>query len=162
MKSTFIFDLDHTLIDSSHRQLTLADGSLDLANWIDNCTREKIFADTIITPMFEQFCALKRLQKMVGISVIACTARVMSDHDHDYLLKNGLHFDAVLSRPIGCKDSDHLLKERLLRNHAFFNGFKFEKFARISTMVDDNLKVLSHLRTLGFHTINATTNKVEL
>jgi hypothetical protein len=41
----FIFDLDHTVIDSSHRQLTLADGSLDLAHWVDNCTRAQIMRD---------------------------------------------------------------------------------------------------------------------
>ena len=45
---TFIFDLDHTVIDSSHRQITKADGSLDLDNWIANCTREKIMADTFL------------------------------------------------------------------------------------------------------------------
>jgi hypothetical protein len=44
----FIFDLDHTVIDSSHRQLTNADGSLDLAHWRENCTHEKIMADTLL------------------------------------------------------------------------------------------------------------------
>ena len=44
----YIFDLDHTVIDSSHRQLTKADGSLDLAHWIANNTREKIMADSLL------------------------------------------------------------------------------------------------------------------
>ena len=44
----YIFDLDHTVIDSSHRQLTKADGSLDLAHWITNNTREKIMADSLL------------------------------------------------------------------------------------------------------------------
>ena len=39
----YIFDLDHTVIDSSHRQITRADGSLDLDAWIENSTRKKIF-----------------------------------------------------------------------------------------------------------------------
>jgi hypothetical protein len=44
----YIFDLDHTVIDSSHRQLTRADGSLDLDHWIENCTREKIYQDKLL------------------------------------------------------------------------------------------------------------------
>ena len=32
----YIFDLDHTVIDSSHRQITRPDGSLDLDAWIEN------------------------------------------------------------------------------------------------------------------------------
>ena len=43
-KLTVLFDLDGTMIDSSHRQNTLADGSLDLAHWIENNTPEKILA----------------------------------------------------------------------------------------------------------------------
>ena len=43
----YIFDLDHTVIDSSHRQLTREDGSLDLDNWIENCTHEKIMQDSL-------------------------------------------------------------------------------------------------------------------
>ena len=44
----FIFDLDHTLIDSSHRQLTREDGSLDLTAWRENCTAEKISRDSLL------------------------------------------------------------------------------------------------------------------
>ncbi|MDG1859332.1 MAG: hypothetical protein P8I94_09525, partial [Emcibacteraceae bacterium] len=46
--NNYIFDLDHTLIDSSHRQLTDANGSLDLTHWIENCTREKIMGDKLL------------------------------------------------------------------------------------------------------------------
>jgi hypothetical protein len=38
----FIYDLDHTLLDSSHRQATLPNGDLDLAHWIENSTPEKV------------------------------------------------------------------------------------------------------------------------
>ena len=41
----FIFDLDHAVIDSSHRQITRPDGSLDLAAWIKNNTRANIMRD---------------------------------------------------------------------------------------------------------------------
>ena len=38
----YIFDLDHTVIDSSHRQATRPDGSLDLEHWKANSTRQLI------------------------------------------------------------------------------------------------------------------------
>ena len=44
----YIFDLDHTVIDSSHRQITRADGSLDLDAWRKNCTKSQIFRDELL------------------------------------------------------------------------------------------------------------------
>ena len=44
----FIFDLDGTTIDSSHRQNTLPDGSLNLDAWVRNNTPEKIARDSLL------------------------------------------------------------------------------------------------------------------
>ena len=44
----FIFDLDHTVIDSSHRQATLPDGSLDLDHWRENSTAGMIRRDKLL------------------------------------------------------------------------------------------------------------------
>ena len=38
----YIFDLDGTVIDSSHRQLALPNGDIDLTHWRENSTKEKI------------------------------------------------------------------------------------------------------------------------
>jgi len=38
IKNITIFDLDGTIIDSSHRQATLPDGTLNLPAWIENST----------------------------------------------------------------------------------------------------------------------------
>jgi len=69
----YIFDLDHTVIDSSHRQHTKPDGSLDLDNWRENCTQQKIMADKIL-PLAD----LMRSAWSNGHNVIICTARVLS------------------------------------------------------------------------------------
>ena len=37
-----IFDMDGTIIDSSHRQATLPDGTLNLSAWIKNATPENL------------------------------------------------------------------------------------------------------------------------
>ena len=67
-----IFDLDGTVIDSSHRKATLPDGSLDLDHWIENCTPEKIAGDSLL-PL-----AGYMRQVYPHHEVLICTARVMS------------------------------------------------------------------------------------
>ena len=48
IKQISIFDLDGTTIDSSHRQVTLPNGNLDIANWLENSTPSKIYADKVL------------------------------------------------------------------------------------------------------------------
>ena len=90
----YIFDLDHTVIDSSHRQLTKADGSLDLDHWIANNTRAKIMADSLL-PLATQW----RKAYAKGSEIVVCTARVIGQDDRDFLAMNGLRYHAMLSRP---------------------------------------------------------------
>ena len=141
----YIFDLDHTVIDSSHRQLTRADGSLDLAHWIENCSREKIFRDSLL-PLADQMRDLIAR----GKNVVICTARVMSDADYDFLYANGLYTPWILSRPMGSRLGDADLKRGLLRAFASRQNVSWERFARTSIMLDDNEGVLAMLRDQGF------------
>ena len=104
----YIFDLDHTVIDSSHRQMTDAQGNLDLAHWFENATPDKIFQDSLL-PLADH---MKRV--FVMSYVVVCTARTMSQADHDYLAHHGLYHDAILSRGPGDMSGDGALKLRLL------------------------------------------------
>lgn len=143
----YIFDLDHTVIDSSHRQLTRADGSLDLDHWVENCTREKIFGDSLL-PL------AKEMQELIEKNrhVIVCTARVLSRDDLDFLECYGLMPSVILSRPEGDKTSDHLLKERLIREYCARQYMSFARFCARSVMFDDNENVNRHLRGFGINT----------
>jgi FMN phosphatase YigB (HAD superfamily) len=76
----FIFDLDGTTIDSSHRQNTLANGSLNLAHWIENNTPEKIAADSLL-PMAESWKTINRQNNQIVIM----TARVIGKADFKFL-----------------------------------------------------------------------------
>ena len=143
----YIFDLDHTVLDSSHRQLTLADGSLDLAHWIENCTREKIFGDSLL-PLAKEMRDL--ISK--GRNVIVCTARVMGSADYDFLSVNGILPDCILSRPLGDSTPDHLLKERLIREYCTTRFLSFARFCQTSVMFDDNTRVNAHLAKFGINT----------
>ena len=147
---TFIFDLDHTVIDSSHRQITLADGSLDLDNWIANCTQEKIMADKLL-PLAQHW----RTFQAAGNEIVVCTARVMGIWDHAFLSDHGLQASAILSRPLGCTDADADLKENLLRDYAQKTGRSWTRFSRNAAMYDDNMGVLLRLASLGIACYNA-------
>ena len=123
-----IFDLDGTVICSKHRALVLADGSLDLEHWKENCTKEKIFGDSLL-PLAGLW---RELQKDKANTIAICTARVMSRWDWEFLAMNGLKFHHGFSRPEGCNDADHLLKLRQLSKFVepIFGGFE--------VMYDDN------------------------
>jgi hypothetical protein len=144
----FIFDLDHTVIDSSHRQLTRPDGSLDLDAWRANCTADKINADTLLP-----LARTMRLAYAKGHNVIICTARVLSRHDLTYLADNDLRYHVLLSRDEGDNTGDALLKRRALLSH--FSGQPVARWARRSVFFDDNQGVLKMAKSLGIMTRDA-------
>ena len=148
----FIYDLDHTVIDSSHRQLTLSDGSLDLAHWIENNTRERIMRDALL-PLANHW----REQRNRGAEIVVCTARVIGQADIDFLYNHGLHFHALLSRPNGNNTADAILKEQLLREYAYDLGVTWRRFCMFSVMIDDNESVINRLRSIGLSCHNALT-----
>lgn len=141
-----IYDLDGTLIDSRHRQLSLPNGSLDLNHWRENCTAKKIASDSLTR--LGRNVARYLASKPAGRH-IACTARVMQSYDHDYLLHHGLIFDDVLSRPAECTLPDWQLKEVLLRGYAARNRLSFVRMCRTAQIWDDNQAVLDHLGKFG-------------
>jgi len=144
----YISDLDHTVIDSSHRQITRADGSLDLDHWIENCTREKIYQDKLLP-----LARLMRSAYSQGHQVIVCTARVLSVWDHAFLADHNLRAHAILSRPMGCADADDLLKENLLFD--YFKGVPLARWTRQAYFYDDNKNVLKMAEKLGIHARDA-------
>jgi len=146
----FIFDLDHTVIDSSHRQLTKADGSLDLTHWRENCTHEKIMADTLLPLARTMQDAINN-----GQNVIICTARVLGRSDIIFLAKHGLLASVILSRPEGDTTPDAELKTRLLKQHCQTVGITWARFTRSAYMFDDNVNVLAEMKSHGIQALNA-------
>lgn len=146
----YIFDLDHTVIDSSHRQLTRADGSLDLQNWIENCTAEKINQDKLLP-----LARLMRSAYSNGHHVIICTARNLSVYDHCYLADNNLRADYILSRPDGDNRGDAELKRDLLINYFASKNIPLARWTRNAVFYDDNQAVLGMAKALGITAKNA-------
>ena len=140
----YIFDLDHTVVDSSHRQATRPDGSLDLDHWKANSTPRLIERDTLL-PLAHEWRKLHRR----GHEIVVCTARVMGPADYRYLTSRGLFADTVISRQEGDRTADDLLKLRSLRKFAASKGISWRRFTQTSMMFDDNKNVISCLSNYG-------------
>ena len=85
-KKIAIFDLDGTVIDSSHRTPNKPDGTLDLEGYFELRTRKNIFKDTLL-PLAEK---MKEMYASGDYYIVICTARGMCQADYDFLDANSL------------------------------------------------------------------------
>jgi FMN phosphatase YigB (HAD superfamily) len=138
MKATLIFDLDETVIDSSHRTPNDAEGNLDLQAYIAKHTRKNVFKDKHLP-----LAKVMKNAKKAGHKVVILTARDMAKYDYDYLNFHGLHADLILSRNIAdekhYKMNDGDYKAKFILDNALQHGI----------MIDDNKNVKKALRKLG-------------
>ena len=145
IKQISIFDLDGTTIDSSHRQVTLPNGNLDIANWLENSTPSKIYADKVL-PLSLQI----RSRQKKGDYVVVHTARNMSYADYEFLMENGICPNKIISRPIGNNTADGVLKRKQLSS--LFNLKPFKQARKV--MFDDNLEVKKEVSKIGVQVFN--------
>ena len=148
----YIFDLDGTAIDSSHRANTLADGSLNLDAWRENSTPEMIARDSLL-PLGEQWRDIS--PEFTG-QIAIITARVMGAADLQYLDDNGLHYDFLYSRTEGDSTPDHALKKIALYNLARDMGVSMKWLQNFAWFYDDNLGVIEMGCDLGINMVNST------
>ena len=152
-----IWDLDGTVIDSSHRYSTLENGDIDLPKWIADNTRANIEQDTLLP--------LARLMKSNyanGDIVIICTARVLGVWDHVFLADHGIKAHFILSRAIGDNRGDAEMKRSKLL--ALFSDLKVPvaRWTRNATFYDDNQGVLNMAEKFGIRTRNAVQLNLQL
>ena len=140
----YIFDLDHTVVDSSHRQATRPDGSLDLDHWREHSTPKLIERDSLL-PLAHEW---RKLHKR-GHTIVVCTARVMGPADYFYLGSRGLFAHKIISRADGDRTSDDLLKLRGLKQYARTEGISWARLCKTAKMFDDNKNVISCLQANG-------------
>lgn len=138
--ANIIFDLDGTVIDSRHRQLTDANGSLDLAHWRENCTAAKIAGDTLLP-----LARVMRVYYAEGHNIIVCTARFVSEHDINYLSANGLHHHHLISRALDDNRGDADYKRERLNEFARAQGFTCIGDMN-AICFDDNVSVIQELQ----------------
>jgi hypothetical protein len=157
MNTYKIWDLDGTVIDSSHRYSTLANGDIDLPKWIADNTRANIEQDKLLP-----LARLMRSNYRMGDIVIICTARVLGTWDKVYLADHGIKAQFILSRAIGDNRGDAEMKRQKL--FALFADLQipFARWTRNATLYDDNLGVLDMAKKLGIRTRNAVQLNEEM
>lgn len=152
----YIFDLDGTAIDSSHRQNTLPDGSLNLSAWRENSTPEMIARDSLL-PLGEQWRDMvARGLDGTNVQIGIITARVMGAADLQYLDDNGLHYDYLYSRTEGDTSNDAALKKIMLFDLARDMGRSITWLQNFAWFYDDNLGVIEMGSNLGINMVNST------
>ena len=116
-----IYDMDGTIVDSSHRYRTIIDENgerIDLNYWRENEFRAM---DDSLLPMFEQYCADLADDNCY---VIIATARVMNEPDWQFVREVLGEPDYFISRKNGDSQSGKTLKINGLAK--FFNLVTFK------------------------------------
>jgi len=140
----FIFDLDGTVIDSTHRQ---GDGSLD--DWRRLDTAKNVALDSPL-PLLDQM----RDAIADDLDVIVCTSRVMAGRDFRWLDDHGIRGIDVLCRAPSDNRTCGFFKLQLLHNYARSIGYTWARFAQTSLMFDDDKGVQDTLRSVGLRVID--------
>ena len=142
----FIFDLDGTVIDSTHRQ------GDTLADWRRMNTVGNIMSDRLLPLAGKMQTAIQD-----GLDVWVCTSRVMGKADFAFLRLQGLlpNGGPVIHR-IGEGDARPCgeLKLAKLQGMAAAMGVNWVQFAHDSIMFDDSIDVQNTMRNAGLRVVD--------
>lgn len=166
-----VFDLDGTVVDTSHRYRDLPCGKIDLEYWFANSTEEMVAKDSLL-PLADVW----RRYYAEGHTIVVCTARSFDPHPgvplpdpgatyRKYLADNDLQYHALLHRCMVGPDhltySDGNLKTRLLNDWAAREGLALD-WRRDAIMFDDNLTVIDQMLRDRLMCFNATKYNARL
>ncbi|RAH13451.1 MAG: hypothetical protein CMB20_004640 [Methanobacteriota archaeon] len=87
----FVFDLDQTVVDSSHRTPYIQ-GKVDVVKYVSLQTKENIYKDKILP------IAKVMQEKFQNSFVVICTARLMTQADYEFLYDNNLQYHEIYER----------------------------------------------------------------
>ena len=130
-----IYDMDGTIVDSSHRYRTITDKNgtrIDLDHWREN--EYRAMEDSFL-PMYEQY---KKDLADKNTYVIIATARVMNEPDWQFVKEKLGMPDYFISRPKDSNISGKLLKINGLAKFFNLNNFKNADFV----FYEDNVEYM--------------------
>ena len=139
----YIFDLDGTVIDSTHRQGDTLD------DWRRMNTARNVALDSPL-PLLDQM----RDAIADDLDVIVCTSRVMAGRDFRWLDDHGIRGVDVLCRAPSDNRTCGFFKLHLLKNYADSIGYTWARFCKTSIMFDDDIGVQNTLRSVGLRVID--------
>ena len=137
-----VFDLDGTVIDSSHRALTNEEGGINLENWRTH-TREQILGDSELPLIsFMRDCISD-----TNIRTWICTSRNLSRADKDLLDNLGIGgADLILSRDENDNREDVSYKLAKIKKRINLPSIK----QREKIFFDDRADIRKAMSELGF------------
>lgn len=136
MKKLAIWDLDGTVIDSTHRYKTAKCGTkIDLEYWTENTTPEKIMQDTLL-PHHAQY---KKDLNCPNTTVIIATARTMQkgDTNFKYIAEKVGQPDHIIHR-----DENEHTKGAELKTSKIIKMLKTVEHYDTITIYEDNMTYL--------------------
>lgn len=147
-KRIVVFDLDETVVDSSHRTPNHPDGTLNLPLYLQLKTRENTFKDSLL-PLADFWRSLCPRENYI----IVCTARTWADFDQEFLDVHGLRAHKILARftERQCSMRDPDLKRESLQRLRNLRQFKNLPVY----MWDDAKPVIREMRRIGIQCMNA-------
>lgn len=144
IKRIYIFDIDGTLVDSSHRYRTIWKGekvTIDFPHWLEN---SHLFAGDSILPLGEWFRAVNGEAETYTIWITARGAEQMRDSLPWLVSKLG-NPDKIFFRPSGNNESGATLKVKQLSS--FLNLRQFQNVPRY--FYEDNRDYLAAVEIAG-------------
>jgi len=142
-KTTLIFDLDETVINSSHRTPTFSDGTLDLLSYKKHHTPENVAKDTLL-PLAN---VMKKAIE-AGYKVAILTARDMAECDYEFLKNHGISPKHIYSRD-KCKTKKHYKMSDGLYKVTWFYAMPKSLTKNHVVMFDDSKVVKNAMRKIG-------------
>lgn len=132
IRKVSIYDMDGTIVDSTHRYRVTADNKIDLQFWRDN---QHLAMQDSLLPMAEQY---KKDLADNECYVIIATARVMNEPDYRFVNEILGNPDYLISRNDGDSISGGLLKINGLAKFFNLKSFQNAEF----TFYEDNATYL--------------------
>lgn len=132
IRKVSIYDMDGTIVDSTHRYRVTADNKIDLQFWRDN---QHLAMQDSLLPMAEQY---KKDLADNECYVIIATARVMNEPDYRFVNEILGKPDYLISRKDGDSISGGLLKINGLAKFFNLKSFQNAEF----TFYEDNATYL--------------------
>lgn len=148
MKRIVIFDLDETIVDSSHRTPNNPDGTLNLEKYLELKNRENTFKDSLL-PLADFWRSLDLNETYV----VVCTARTWADFDQEFLDHHGLKAHKIIAR---FTERHNTMRDPDLKREGLAHLFNLKQFRNLPKfMFDDAKPVIAEMRRIGITCMNA-------